>query len=177
MRKLLILLIALLLLVSCKREDKVLILSSEAGSEVFLIGKEKGVSLSFSEEFQNHLALLGNMSVSDMLKDLFPESMHHADIDGSDYLERARIIYLLNEATDAENTLESVSENRKVLKDSKMLKELDRLSDGFDSVLVECMEKKSDRYMRYYVSKVLRGEYDYKEAKSFLLDWIDSIKR
>lgn len=178
MRKLLIASIVLILLItSCKVEEKTMVLSSNTGSEIYFIEKSSAVVVSFSGEFQEKLASLESLSISDMLKDFFPDATLFSVIEDEEYSERLEIISLLSDISGSANSLESFYENRKVLKDSKMLSTLDELSGGFDSALLESMEKKAERYKLYYADRVLHGEYDYEGAKKFLLDWIDSIKR
>lgn len=178
MRKLFIASIVLILLLSsCKYEQKTMVLSSDAGSEVYFIEKNSAVVISFSGEFQEKLASLGGIGTEEVLKDLFPDAGLFSVIESEKYNERLELISLLCDISDAKNSLESFYENRKVLKDSKMLSTLDELSLGFDSALVESMDKKAVNYKLYYADRVLHGEYDYEGAKKFLLDWIDSIKR
>lgn len=177
MRKLFLVVLSLLLLSSCSFESKTFVLSSDIGTEVYLVQKEAGLVLSFSEDFQEKLSELSGFEREELFEDLFGDSAVYKTAKSEDYRKRQELLYLLNDAAEAANSLESFSENRKVLKDSKLIEELDLMTDGFDSALLEVADKDMDSYRVYSVDRIFHGEYDYEEAKSFLYDWIDSIKR
>ncbi|MBQ2259636.1 MAG: hypothetical protein II339_05165 [Spirochaetales bacterium] len=177
MKKLLFLVLALLLLASCSFESKTMVLSSDVGSEIYLIEKDAGIVLSFNEGFQTKLSSISGLDREKLLMDLFPEAAVFKTVENENYKKRQELLYLLNDATEADNSLESFTENRKVLKDSKLIAELDAMTDGFDSALLDATEKACGKYRVYNVDRIFHGEYDYEGAKSFLNDWIDSIKR
>ena len=177
MRRLILAISMLVLLSSCSFKPSIMVLTSDGGSERYYIEKDMGLVVSFGEDFQRDLATLGNMEREEMLNDIFPYTDLFVSIGEDEYGKRQEIVSLLNDATDANNNLESFNENRKVLKDSRMIAALDELSDGFDSMVLEAMRKSCEEYRIYHADRILHGEYDYEEAKRFLYDWIDAIKR
>ena len=99
MKKLLFLVLALLLLASCSFESKTLGLSSDVGSEIYLIEKDAGIVLSFNEGFQAKLSSISGLDREKLLMDLFPEAAVFKTVESENYKKRQELLYLLNDET------------------------------------------------------------------------------
>ncbi len=150
-------------------------LISSSGGEISIVDGDNSVFLTLDSSVIDRLCTLSGLKAKDVVADLIGSETVIFEVAPQRFESRMNYVSLLM-SQGGENRVSVLTANNKVLEDSTLIADMDNLSGGFDSALLEQVKGVEKTY-QYELSSILYGANSWEDAKSFFSEWIKVIIR
>lgn len=176
MKKLILILLSLLLLLSCSDETKAYYLESENNSIAYLINSRHAVKIDIDSQTLSFLEKESGISGKELLEDFFGVNvLSYAFVSENSFLERQLLFNSLKEVTSSQDTLHSFAAFRGDLRKTDFTATINNISSDFDDVGLSKNIKKKTAVNEYHLKNVVSTAHSYDENKKFAIKWVENI--
>lgn len=172
MRRLLIILLSIMMLVSCS-DERSAIISSEDGAEIWIAASDEVVVITSSRNMQSELEKLSGQDAGSALSELFGID-DLTTVDAESFRKRREMLLLLADVTDR-NAYDARVFYDRDLEDTVFFSNLSELSSSFDDFLSDEVIKGRKKCREYRMERILPSLSTYDDVKVFVSRWKESI--
>lgn len=165
-----LLFLIMLLIPSCSKEVKTIVLVSPEGAVSYSEGRSFS-KIIFSQELVKDLSK--DSDTEEVFQTIFPDGKIY-EVSGSEWNERKRIEAAFLPFTETTTIEEAYYKEKKSLKKSDYFKNIEAITHGFDRELFNMEEKNSGNFTLYEADNVIEIDSE-KDKIGFLKMWIKAI--
>lgn len=176
MKKILIILITALLIISCSDNTNAYYLESENYSVAYLANNRHAVKIDIDISTLSFLSQKSGKRGKELIEDFFGVSiLSYAHITDESFLERESLFNALKDVTSSSDTLHAFSSFRGDLRKTDFTATINNISSDFDDIELSKNIKKKTAVNEYHLKNVVSTTHSYDENKKFVKKWVENI--
>lgn len=174
-RNLLLVILSLLVLSSCSKENSKNALVSSAGGEISIVDGDSSLLFLLDGDTMKRLCDLSGLSPIEMISDL-EDGVEVFFVPPEVFRKREKLIDLICSQNRDKNRVELLVDNYNIIENSDLLRKLDTYSASFDSAMFATI-KGVEQIYQFDISSVLYGADQWEIVKEFYSEWKKAIIR